>query len=185
MCLFGVWNLGKAKLLWSEISRSHMCYLWSENWSRPDYLGYDISTMSLPKLFLSTKLVLKLDRWLFGIFEKVGLIIWRSEKLLDINIPVPKVKKPPPPPVFQMRSESLGYQYGNTSYESHTVYSIKKRSVSGSRQSSLKINALFKEKRKQQQENMVTYRYWRARLCQNIFSDKQVSWLFIKPLKHK
>ena len=39
-----------------------MCYLWSENWSRPDYLGYDISTMSLSKPFLSTELVLKLVR---------------------------------------------------------------------------------------------------------------------------
>ena len=39
-----------------------MCYLWSENFSRLSYLGSDISTMSLSKPFLSTKLVLKLVR---------------------------------------------------------------------------------------------------------------------------
>ena len=28
-----------------------MCYLWSEIWGRQDYLGSDISSMSLPKPF--------------------------------------------------------------------------------------------------------------------------------------
>ena len=36
-----------------------MCYLWPEIWGRRDYLGSDISIMSLSKPFLSIKLFLE------------------------------------------------------------------------------------------------------------------------------
>ena len=41
MCLFGVGEI----ILGSKISRSQMCYLWSEICSGPDYLGSDISSI--------------------------------------------------------------------------------------------------------------------------------------------
>ena len=37
--------------LGSEISRPKMCHQWSEIWGRRDYLGSDVSSMSLPKPF--------------------------------------------------------------------------------------------------------------------------------------
>ena len=55
MCLFGVWN-----------SMSQMCYLWSEICSGRDYLGSNISSMSLSNPFLSIKFVFKTGQ----------LIIW-------------------------------------------------------------------------------------------------------------
>ena len=54
MCLLGVCNLGDAYLA-SEILRSQMCYLWSEIWGRQDYLGSDISSMSLSKQYISVE----------------------------------------------------------------------------------------------------------------------------------
>ena len=52
MCLLGFCNLGETRnYLASEILRSQMCYLWSEMWGRRDYLGSDISGMSLSKPF--------------------------------------------------------------------------------------------------------------------------------------
>ena len=51
MCLFGVCNLERRNYLGSEVLRSQMCCLWSEIWGRGDYLGSDISGMSLFKPF--------------------------------------------------------------------------------------------------------------------------------------
>ena len=60
----------------SEILRSKMCYLWSEIWGRQDYLGYDISGMSLSQSFSYYQVFFQ--NWTadyLGVFEKVVLII--------------------------------------------------------------------------------------------------------------
>ena len=69
----------------SEISRPQTCHLWFEICGGQDYLGSDISNMSRNYLgseisnifpFLVSSLFTKLGSWLFGVFEKVGLIIF-------------------------------------------------------------------------------------------------------------
>ena len=50
-----------------------------------------------PSHFLSIQTFSKLDSRSFQVFEKVGGIIWGSEKIaIDISIPVPIVKEFPP-----------------------------------------------------------------------------------------
>ena len=79
MCSF--W--GGRNYLVSEISSSQMCYLWYDIWGRRDYLGSDISSIYI------VQAKSKLDSSLFGIFEKVGLIIRGPEKVAcDIGTPV-------------------------------------------------------------------------------------------------
>ena len=70
MGLFGVWKLGKERFLGSDIFISPTIYFQSENCRWP-----------------------KKDSWLFGVFEKVTLIIWGLRKLLDISTPVAKAKE--------------------------------------------------------------------------------------------
>ena len=58
-----------------------MCYMWSEIWGRLDYLGSDISSMSLSKPFSWYQVcILNWTADYLG-FLKIGLIIWGSEKI--------------------------------------------------------------------------------------------------------
>ena len=99
---FDFWNDGTNVLicdmrnyLGSEISRSQMCYLWSEISDRQDYLGYDISSTSFSKPFSSYQVFFQ--SWTAEFLESLKKLFVGLTKLLDINNPVPKLKKPPPP----------------------------------------------------------------------------------------
>ena len=98
MYLLGVCKWGGQNYLVSEISRSQMCYLWSEIRGRRDYLGSDVSSASLFKPFSWYQVFLNLDSRLSGVFEQAGLIISGSEKIARHQHPVPKVKEFSPGP---------------------------------------------------------------------------------------
>ena len=73
-----------------------MCKMWSEICGGRDYLGSNISRMSLSKPFLCSNFVFKTGQLIIWGLWKVGLIIWGSEKVAWHQHPRSKSQGVPP-----------------------------------------------------------------------------------------
>ena len=76
------------EIIWGlKFKSSQMCHLWSGILGRRDYLGLIFLVSHCPSHFLSIKLFLETGQLIIWGLEKVGLIIWRSEKIAQHQHP--------------------------------------------------------------------------------------------------
>ena len=74
--------------LGSEILRAQMCYMWSEIWGRLDFVGCDVSSMSLSKPFSWYQVCFR--NWTTDYLGSLKKLVWLFgvlRKLLDISNP--------------------------------------------------------------------------------------------------